>query len=128
MIHYALARYGVCLLAALAPAAVGSDLGPARRRSIADVSFQEKRLAVVPKDVAVDGYTPVFHFAPDGRSVAYVVRGGGGARVVRDDEPGEAFDDVGMPIYGPDGTSLAYRARKGAREFVVLNGRAREAF
>ena len=60
-------------------------------------------------------------FSPDGRQLAYAARRGAQWFIVRDGQPGPAFDHVGLPVFGPDGR-LAHRARQNDREFILLAG------
>lgn len=70
-------------------------------------------------------------FSQDGQRVAYaaytyhqqgertVVKA---VRVVIDDVPGKAYDDVSELTFSPDGSHFAYVATRGTRHFVVYDG------
>lgn len=96
----------IAWILALAVVAVAQD------KPKLDVSFEEKRLAIVPEDVQIGRFT----FSPDGKTVAYYARKPAKWFVVVGEKKGEDFDGVRAPTFSPDGRKVAFGARKG-REF-----------
>src|SRR5438477_9491845 len=74
-----------------------------------DVSFVEKRLAVVPPDAELGRRSIVF--SPDGKTVSYILAKGGKSFVVVGDKKGEEFDSIEFgPQLSADGKTVAYLA------------------
>jgi hypothetical protein len=55
-----------------------------------------------------------------GRHTARVVQRGAKQLVVRDEQPGPEYDQIGAIAFSADGRILAYEARKGKQQVVVL--------
>jgi hypothetical protein len=55
--------------------------------------------------------------------IAYYAQKGGKYSVWIGEQPGEEFDEVGVPRLGYDGKSLVHSATRDGKMFVVINGR-----
>src|SRR5437016_3078557 len=91
-----------------------------------EVSFQEKLLATAPEGIDLED--ALITFSPDGRSVAYWIRGSGQGPMMVGNRRGPDVDWVGAAVFSPDGRRLAYVARKAKKEFVVLGEEPGEEF
>lgn len=68
-------------------------------------------------EAAVEAEDPPRHalrFSPDGRLLAHGAGLGGRELMVVGNQQGNAFDEVGDPVFSPTGDRLAWRARAGA--------------
>lgn len=86
----------------------------------AEVSFEERRLAVIPGQASA--YATVF--SPDGTRVAYVLRQGEKQTVVIGDKASPEFDEVSVPVFSPSGKIVAYSGFREGKSELYIEGRA----
>jgi Tol biopolymer transport system component len=60
---------------------------------------------------------------PDGR-VVYAAQMGGKWRIVVDEEKGDLFDSVEVPVFSPDGKQMAYVASDAGKQFIVTGSKS----